>query len=161
MKLDSKKIVVVIAAIIGISLALRVFMLAIEGEEGRLKRSIYKTKRLIEREDLIGLTGSISADYSDELGNGRRSLLFIAKTFFDNCDKIVILINSMEISIENGAASADMEATVYWQEGESKNIVYDSAKVKVMFRKKENRWKLIELKFYEQEKKRRFNPMIG
>ena len=161
MKLDPKRVAITAAAIICVLLISRAVTIMLEGEEGRLKRTIYKAKRLTERENILMLTNYISADYFDELGNDRRSILFIAKTFFDNYKNIVIHINSLEISIEDENASADIETTVYWQENESKNIVYDMAKVKAIFKKEQNHWKLIELKFYEKEKKRLFHPMIG
>jgi len=161
MRLDLKAVSVTAAAALCLLLISRAFMLAIESEESRVRRSVYKAKRYAEKEDLAGLNGSISADYRDELGNDRRSLLFIAKTFFQECDRILIHIDSIKISIENGNASADTGTTVYWQETGSEKITYDSARVNASFRKESGAWKLIELRFYEEDKKRHFNPMIG
>lgn len=161
MTLNLKRVSTTIAVIICVILISRAVIIMIEGEEGRLKRTIYKAKRLTERENILRLTNYISSDYYDELGNDRRSLLFIAKIFFDNYKNILILINSLEISIEDENATADIEATIYWQENESKNIVYDTTKVKAIFKKEEAHWKLIELKFFEEQKKRLFHPMIG
>jgi len=161
MKLNIKTACTTFVVALGIFIIIRVMATALGGEEGRLTKTIHKAKRLAERENIVGLRDFISADYSDELGNDRRSLLFIAKNFFDEYRNILILIDALKIAIDEKKAVADIEATVYWQEKTSQNINYDTAKVKASFKKEENRWKLIELRFFEEEKKNLFHPMIG
>ena len=161
MKLNIKRIWITLAAIICILFIFRVVTIILEGEKGRLKRTIYKAKRVAERENIVGLTKYISADYYDELGNDRRSLLLITKSFFDEYRNILIVINTLEIIIEEEKAAARIEATVYWQESSSHNIIYDTAEVEAIFKKEQSDWKLIELKFFEPEKKRLFHPMLG
>jgi hypothetical protein len=160
MKLDAKKILLTVAAIICVLFIFRTVTMILEGEEGRLKRTIYKAKRFAERENIISLTNYISRDYYDELGNDRRSLLLIAKSFFDEYKNILIHIDTLEMTIEEKAA-VQIEATVYWQEPSSENIFYDTAKVKAIFKKEQKDWKLIELKFFEPEKRKLFHPMVG
>lgn len=161
MKLNIKTIFLTLAIAICALFIIRGIAILTEGENGRLKRTIYKAKRLTERENILALVDHISPDYSDELGNDRRSLLLIAKSFFDDYRNILILIDVLEIEIEEKNAIAHIEATVYWQGNISSDITYDTVKVKASFRKKRNRWKLTELQFLEPEKKRLFNPMIG
>lgn len=161
MKKDVKTLWITLAAVLSILFLSRALILMAEGEEGRLKRTVYRIKRLAEKENLAGLADYISAEYADELENDRRSLLFIAKTFFDNYKNIVILINTLDLTVEGEDASLGIEATVYWQEAPSKEVLYDTAKVKAAFKNEAGRWKLKELKFFENEKKRLFHPMIG
>ena len=149
------------AVAISVLLIIRGITILSEGESGRLKRTIYKTKRLAERENILALTSHISRNYYDELGNDRRSLLLIAKSFFDEYRNILILINALEIEIDGENASAHIEASVYWQEDTAPEIIYDTVEVKAMFKKELNHWRLIELRFLEPEKKRLFSPMVG
>ncbi len=150
-----------LAIVIGALSITRVVTILLEGENGRLKRAIYKAKRFAERENIIGLTNHISLNYYDEFGNDRRSLLFITKSFFDEYKNILILIDTLEIKIEGEDAIVHIEAIVYWQENVSSDIIYDTVEVKAGFKKEQKRWKIIELEFFEPEKKRLFNPMIG
>lgn len=161
MKLNLKTVCVALAVIICVFSIARVTIIIIEGEKGRLKRTIYKAKRHTERENILGLTGYISREYSDELGNDKQTLLLIAKTFFKEYRNILILIDALEIAIDENDATTNIEATVYWQEKSSENIIYDTLKVKARFKKEERHWRLIELEFFEPEKKRLFSPMMG
>lgn len=161
MKLNIKATCLTLATIICILFIVRVTIIMLEGEKGCLKRTIYKAKRLTERENIVGLTNYVSRDYYDELGNDRRTLLLIAKSFFDEYRNILILINTLEIKIDEENAFTNIEATVYWQEKMSENIIYDTTKVEARFKKEQNHWKLVELKFFEPEKKRLFHPMMG
>ncbi len=161
MKHNIKTIAILLIIVVFALFAIRIVKIALEGEEGRLKRTIYKAKRLTEREHIVALTNYISSDYSDELGNDRRSLLFIAKSFFDEYRNILIPIKELDIEIEGENASVHIEATVYWQENDSTNIIYDTAEVKAKFKKDKSGWKLIELEFLEQKNKQLFNPLIG
>ena len=161
MKLNIKTVCITVAIVICALLTIRVVTMLFEGEEDRLKRTIYKAKRHAERENIVALTNYISLDYYDELGNDRRSLLLIAKSFFDEYRNILILIDELEIEVEGENADAHIKATVYWQENVSSEIIYDTAEVKARFKKEQNHWKLIKLEFFEPEKKRLFSPMIG
>ena len=161
MRFNAKTIFLSLVIALSAVLIIRGLVILSEGEEGRLKRTVYKAKRLAEREDILALTNHISLDYHDELGNDRRSILLIAKSFFDEYRNILILINSLGIEIEENTALASIEATIYWQGNVSSEITYDTAEVKAIFKKEQNRWRLTELRFLEPEKKRLFNPMTG
>lgn len=161
MKLNVKTTCITLAILICALFAARAVTIMLEGEEGRLKRTIHKAKRLAERESIVALANYISPNYYDELGNDRRSLLLIAKGFFGEYKNILILIDTLEIEIEDESAGAHIEATVYWQEDVSSDIIYDTVEVEAKFKKERNSWKLIELRFFEPEKKLLFSPMIG
>ncbi len=161
MKLNVKTTCITLAILICALFAVRAVTISLEGEKGYLKRTIHKIKRLAERESMLALTNYISPNYYDELGNDRRSLLLIAKGFFGEYKNILIAIDTLEIEIEDGSASAHIEATVYWQEDVSSDIIYDTVEVEAKFKKERNSWKLIELRFFEPEKKLLFSPMIG
>ena len=161
MKINVKSIFILAVCLVSIMAIFRLTELMFEGEEGRLKRTLHRAKRLAERENILGLTNYISSDYSDELGNDRRTLLFIAKRLFGEYKNILILIDSLDIEILGDNADAFVEATVYWQENNSANITYDRIECKAVFIRAERNWKLLELKFFEPEEKRIFNPNIG
>jgi hypothetical protein len=162
MKFNIKTTCAILIGIICIFFVVRIITTIIEGECGRLKKTVYTAKKLTEKEDVFGLTKYISADYQDELGNDKHSLLLIAKTFFDKYKNILILIEKLDIEkIEGGNADIIIEATMYWQENTSEDIIYDTVEVKAKFKKEQNGWKLIELKFLEPGKKKLFYPIIG
>jgi hypothetical protein len=161
MKFNIKAVLIALGVAISVMVIIRIVTVMLEGEEGRLKRTIYKAKKLAERENIVGLTNYISPQYNDEFDNDRRTLLLITKDFFDEYKNILILINDLAIAIDEDNATTQIEATVYWQEPSVENINYDSVKVEAGFKKDNNRWQLIELKFFELEKKRLFNPMVG
>lgn len=161
MKINIRRLFALFLAAILVYLGVRLIGTALEGEEGRLRKAVYKAKRLAEREDVVGLTSLISADYNDELGNDRRALLLIAKSLFDEYRNILIHIDALEIRLEEKSADLNIKTTVYWQENYSDNISYDTAELEARFKKEERHWRLIELKFLEPEKKRLFHPMIG
>jgi hypothetical protein len=160
-KINIKPILILAICFILITIVVRLTAFILEGEEGRLKRTIYKVKRLAEREDILRLTDYISSDYEDELGNDRRTLLFIAKGLFDECKNILILINSLEIEMVGDNAETLVEAAVYWQENNAGNFSCDHVRCKAIFIKDDNGWELIELQFFDPEEKRTFNPNIG
>ena len=161
MKFNIKTLLILVGVVISIIAISRIVTIMFEGEEGRLKRTIYKAKRLAEKEDIVGLTNYISPQYYDELGNDRRTLLFVAKDLFEQYKNILILINDLTMVINENNAVVELEATVYWQETSAETIHYDSAKVEAGFKKDDKRWQLIELKFLDSEKKRIFSPAMG
>ena len=161
MKLNVRVVWATLAVIACALFATHIVTVILEGEKGRLKRTVYKAKRLTEKESILRLVGYISVDYSDELGNDRRTLLLIAKKFFDEYKNILILIDKLEIEIDGENGAVNVEATIYWQETTSEDIIYDTAEVKAKFKKEERNWKLMELEFLEPEKKRYFHPMVG
>ncbi len=161
MRISAKGTAIALLVAACLIVAGRGILLFLEGEEGRLKRAVYRAKRYAERENIVGLTSCISIDYHDELGNDRRTLLFIAKHFFEEYRNILILINELDTEIEDTSAKVRVEATVYWQENDSPQITYDTAEVEAYYTKERKEWKLIRLKFFESDKKRLFNPMIG
>lgn len=160
-KINLKRTSRLLLAVVCMLAAIHITSVIFETEETRLKRTIYKAKRLTERENIVGLTNYISIDYSDELGNDRRSLLLIAKNFFDEYKNILILIDALDITVKEEKAFAHIKAMVYWQEKSSEDIISDAAEVEANFKKEGNNWRLIELKFFEPEKKNLFHPMIG
>lgn len=161
MRFTVKVFVLPIAIAVTVLSGMHIFSLITEGEEGRLKRAIYKAKRAAEKEKLLSLPDHISADYHDELGNDRRTLLAIARIFFQDCDKIVILIDSMEVTVEGQEGRAMIGATVYWQDPSTDKIHYESFEFESVFSKDEGRWRLVTLKFFDERQKRLFDPMLG
>jgi len=160
------RMVNIILIALAITLSWRVIAFIAEGEEGRLKRTIYKMKRLVEKERAIALSSYISYGYSDEFGNDRRTLLLAAKRIFDECGNIVIVIDALDIEIEEGAPEdfsgrASIDATVYWQNEDSEDIIYDSAAVETRFIKKESVWMLESMDFKDAHDKQMFHPSTG
>lgn len=144
-----------------ILLAINVVVYVFEGEEGRLKRTIYKDKSFVERNDIIALAGAISKEYYDELGNDKRSLIFIAKTFLDDNKNIVIKIDDISVEINNGNGKTQVSGTFYWQGKSDKNILYDNFNVKADFKKEGRRWKLIELVPGKEKQKELLTPNVS
>ena len=161
MKFNIKTTCIMFVAILSMLFISHIIIIMLEGEKGHLKRTVYKAKRLAERENIVGLTNYISIDYSDELGNDRHTFLLIAKNFFDEYKNILILIDALDIKIQEEKASCHIKATVYWQENSSKDIMSDIAEVEANFKKEGNNWRLIGLEFFQPEKKNLFHPMIG
>ncbi|MBN1872479.1 MAG: hypothetical protein JW800_07905 [Candidatus Omnitrophica bacterium] len=161
MKIGVRSLIILTLCVVLSVVIFHLTAVMLEGEQGRLKRTIHKAKRLAERENVIGLTNYISIDYSDDLGNDRRTLLFIAKRLFDEYKNILILIDSLETEIAGKDARALLEATVYWQDNDSGAITYDRIKCIALFTKTDKRWLLVELKFSEPEERRIFNPNVG
>ena len=161
MQMNARTMGRILGIAVCILIVLRLLSFVLEGEEGRLKRTIYKAKRAIEREDIVRLPAYISIQYNDDYGNDRRSLLAVAKSFFDEFKDIIILIDSLDITINGEDAKVRIKATVYWKENSSEQVVYETTDVRAHFRKKERQWKLIKLEFLEPEQRRHFNPLIG
>ncbi|MDP3790154.1 MAG: hypothetical protein Q8R48_07125 [Candidatus Omnitrophota bacterium] len=133
----------------------------LEGDEGKIKRVVYAGKALMEKKKALGLTGLISIDYYDDFSNDRRMLLLIARDFFDSCENILIKIDKMSIKAEDKNAVADIDATAYWKENGSKDILYDVYKVKASFRKEDGGWKLIKLEFLKPENINILSPRVS
>ena len=88
-------------------------------------------------------------------------LLFAAKSFLDNCDIVSIAIEALETEMKEDSAVSRIQATLFWREGKSPDVIYDTTELEALYQKEENRWKLMELRFFEPEKKRFFNPNIA
>ena len=161
MRINGKRMGVALGIAICFFIVFHLLSFVFESEEGRLKRTIYRAKRVVERKNLVRLTSYISIKYDDDYGNDRRSLLLIAKSFFDDYRDILILINSLDMTIGDEDATVSIKATVYWKENNSEQLVYDTTDVTAHFKKKDKQWKLIKLEFLDSEQKRLFNPMIG
>jgi len=156
-----KNRLLIVLAVVLVFLAVNVVTYIFEGDEGKVKRAIYTGKALIEKEKGLGLTNLISVDYYDDFGNDRRMLLLIAKDFFDSCKSIAIKIDNLDVKVEDKNAVADVEATAYWQENGSKDILYDVYKAKVFFRKEENGWKVVKFEFLEPENITILSPKVS
>ncbi len=161
MKLSLKKICTMLAVIVCLFILTNLMMKFFEGEEARLKKAIYKAKRFTEKENVIGLTSCLSADYSDEFGNDRRSLVLLAKSLFDEYRNILITIDELDMEIDGEKATALINATVYWQEDSPDKIIYDNVKLRAFFKKIDGRWKFTEMKFFKPEIRRFFSPLIS
>lgn len=156
-----KNKILILLAVVLVFLAVEAIKYAFEGDEGKVRRTIYTGKALIEKEKALGVTGLISIDYYDDFGNDRRMLLLIAKDFFDSCKVILVKIDNLAIKVEDKNAVADIDATAYWQENNSKDVLYDVYKVKASFRKEKDGWKLIKLEFLEPEHMTILSPRIS
>ena len=162
MKLSLKKIFTMLAVIFCLFVLTNFIMKFFEGEEARVKKVIYKAKSVTEKESVIGLANCISADYSDEFGNDRRSLVLLAKTLFDEYRNISITIDELNIEeIDEEKATALINATIYWQEDSPDKIIYDNIKLRAFFKKIDGHWKFTEMKFFKPDRKRFFSPLIG
>lgn len=161
MKINIKKAGIILAITICVFFSIHIIAILLEGEAGHLKKTIYKCKRLTEKEDILGLAGYISPDYHDELGNDKRSLLVVARSLFSEYRNVLISIDKLMPYIEKQNATAQVQVTVYWRENISEEIFYDRVKAEAKFQKEQGRWKLIELKFFEPEQKRLFRPLLA
>lgn len=161
MEINIKKAALIFAIIICAFFVFQILAIIIKGEEGRLKRTIYQCKRLTEKENILGLSRYISLDYHDEFGNDKGSLLIIARDFFREYRNIMIRIQELKIKIKEENATVRVEAVVFCQENTSEEVVYDTVQAEAKFRKEQNRWMLIKMKFFEPEKKRIFKPLLA
>jgi hypothetical protein len=142
---------IALAIILAIALIL---IKAPRSEEDKVKRLIYSGKRAIEKEDLLKCSSYLSFDYTDEYGNDRRSLLFAAKTAFNDYNRIFINITKLEIEVIDLGALAEIEAVGYGQRAgttEQAPMEYDEIKVNVRLKKEKKAWKVIELEFLESD----------
>lgn len=153
MKWRLKDVISIVSILIVCVILYSVISRILEGEEGRIKRLIYSTKRAIEREDLIRFISCVSFDYHDQYENDRRQILIIAKNLFNEYDNITIKITELEIELTGQSALAEIEAIGYGYRADApdeKVLEYDKARFKVRFKKEQSGWKAIELEFLSQ-----------
>ena len=161
MKLNSKSLIAVIILTSVIFIGSRLVSIIFESEEDRIIKTINKAKKLTERENIIGLSNYISVNYSDESGNDKTTLLFIARTFFSKYKNVLIVVHKTSVDLDGDKAAAAIESTVYWQENNSPDITFEELDCAVGFIKIDKAWKLINLEFRDPAQKRLFNPNIG
>jgi len=156
-----KRVYILIAGIACLILLHYLIVFVFGGEEARLKRTINALKRLSQAEKILGLSNHISNEYTDEYGNDKRSLLWIAQDFFENNRGISISLDSLDITLGEDTASVTIKSTVFWQENSSEQISYDTLNIRAGFKDIDKRWKLIRIEALDSEKKVLFSPRMA
>ena len=124
------------------------------GEEGRVRKFVLRAERAVEAKNIFTCVEMISKDYHDKYGNDRESLLYAVKEVFSYYRRILIHIESIKITLgeSNTQTSVEIVALVIGrteQNNTEKILEGEKGKIKIKLVKKDKKWRLLEVEFFE------------
>jgi hypothetical protein len=125
------------------------------GEEGRVRKFILKGVSAVERQDILTCASMISLKYHDTYGNDRPSALYNAKEFFSYYKKIMVDIESMDITFNEDKTEAGVEMVAFVlcrtrQDTAEKIFEGEKGRIRVKLIKEDNQWHVLEIEFLEK-----------
>jgi len=141
--------------VLGIFVIFKIFSL-FESQEEKIRKIILSAKNATEKEQIIRCMSYVSNAYSDKDGNNKASLFRISKHVFKVYDSILIEITDLEISlIDKTKASAHAICIGRGDRVSNNRAKFEThtqeVEFQIIFRKEDNNWKVIELKFIDPE----------
>ena len=130
------------------------FQEIISGERGRVRRFILQGKKAVETKNILACTEMISPDYHDKYGNDRQSLIYTAREVFGYYADIFVHIENIDIKLDDSKTEADVEVVALvvgraQNNNTEKMFEGEKGRVKVRLVKKDKKWRLLELEFFE------------
>ena len=151
-----EKYKIVLLSAVGMIIFLAVFGFVkdtLSGEEGRIKKFILHSKKVIESRNTLACGNIISGDYSDKHGNTRESLLYTAREMFRYYDDMFVSIEKVDITLDDAKQKADVELTALvvsqTKDKEERILEGEKGKFRIRLIKEEDKWRLLELEFFQ------------
>ena len=141
--MESKKPGLIILAIIFCAVALYLTIrISTEGDEARIRRTIYAGVLAAEKGDALRCISFVSNSYADSYGNDKASLLKVIMRVFRDFKNFKIDIKKIKIEIKEAGAKAEISFKCYFKKPGQDQIYYDTGRLKVSFQKEEGRWRV-------------------
>lgn len=132
---------IVLAVIFGALALYAAVRILSENDEGRVRKVIRTATLGVENEDIARCSSFFSDSYFDAEGHDKAAALKILSDIFRSFRDLKVEIKQLKIKAREGGADAEIGFKCYMKKMGSEQIYYDAGKLRIIFKKEDDRWK--------------------
>jgi hypothetical protein len=137
----TKQGLIVLAVIFGALALYAAVRTLTENDEGRVRKVIYAATLGVENEDIARCSSFFSDSYLDTQGYDKVAVLKILSDIFKSFRDLKVEIKQLKVEIKELEAEANIGFKCYMKKAAGEQVYYDAGKLKVIFKKEDDRWK--------------------